>query len=219
MADASARRAITRPTLHHFGLTTANLEAMVQWYANVLGMVPNHRSSPGQGSPAGSYFRAAWLSNDQANHRLVIMELRGLTDDPRRSCHTGLHHFAFEYATLDDLLATYVRLKGLGIKPVLAADQGATTSFYYEDPDRNRVELLVDNFSAGEQSSAFMRSSPDFAANPMGAYVDPGLLVAARAAGVSVAELHERAYAGEFCGPSGFYRHSLVTAAARSAAG
>jgi catechol 2,3-dioxygenase-like lactoylglutathione lyase family enzyme len=98
--------------LHHFGLTATNLKAMVEWYADVLGMVPNHRSSTG-----GSDFRAAWLSNDQANHCLVIM---------------------------------------------------------------------------------------------------PDLLVAARA---SVAELHERAYAGEFSGPSGFYRHCLVTAAARSAAG
>ncbi len=32
---------IIRPTLHHFGLTTARLEEMVDWYATVLGTTPN----------------------------------------------------------------------------------------------------------------------------------------------------------------------------------
>ena len=43
-----------------------------------------------------------------------------------------------------------------------------------------------------------MQTSPDFAANPMGSYVDPDEMIAARAAGMSVDELHRRAYAGEF---------------------
>ena len=43
-----------------------------------------------------------------------------------------------------------------------------------------------------------MRTSPQFAANPMGTYVDPDKMIAARAAGVSVQELHRRGYAGEF---------------------
>ena len=38
----------------------------------------------------------------------------------------------------------------------------------------------------------------EFAANPMGAYVDPEKMIAARAAGMSVDELHQRAYRGEF---------------------
>jgi catechol 2,3-dioxygenase len=109
---------------------------------------------------------------------------------------------AFEYVTIDDLLNTYTRLKGLGIEPLLAADRGPTTSLYYEDPDGNSVELLVDNFGNWDESSEFMRTSPEFAAKPMGTYVDPDKLVAARKAGVSFAELHRRAYAGEFP-PSG----------------
>jgi catechol 2,3-dioxygenase len=43
-----------------------------------------------------------------------------------------------------------------------------------------------------------MRTSADFARNPMGAYVDPDKLLAARKAGASPWELHERAWAGEF---------------------
>jgi catechol 2,3-dioxygenase len=219
LSGASASRAIVRPTLHHFGLTTANLEAMVDWYAMVLGMEPNHRSRAPVGAPSGSRWRIAWVSNDQANHRIAIMALPDLTADAQRSRHKGLHHVAFAYATLDDLLATYARLKILGIEPVQAAHHGAITSFYYEDPDGNSIELMVDNFGDEKQSSAFLRTSPAFAANPTGTDVDPEQLFAARAAGMSVAELHERAYAGEFCSANGFYRHCLVTAADRSAAG
>src|SRR5260370_26156265 len=43
-----------------------------------------------------------------------------------------------------------------------------------------------------------MRTSPGFAANPMGSYVDPDEMIARRAAGMSVDELHRRAFAGEF---------------------
>ena len=45
MSDASAICKTVRPTLHHFGLTTANLEAMLDWYCKVLGMTPNHQTS------------------------------------------------------------------------------------------------------------------------------------------------------------------------------
>jgi catechol 2,3-dioxygenase len=43
-----------------------------------------------------------------------------------------------------------------------------------------------------------MRTTPEFAANPIGVSVDPGRMVAARQAGASSDELHRRAYAGEF---------------------
>jgi hypothetical protein len=62
-----------------------------------------------------------------------------------------------------------------------------------------------------------MRTSPAFAGNPMGTDVDPEQLLAARAAGLSVDEIHERAYAGEFCSARGFYRHCLVTMTNRGA--
>src|SRR5208283_512328 len=50
MSDASASCEIVRPKLHHFGLTTANLEAMLNWYGKVLGMTSNHQTSKPMGS-------------------------------------------------------------------------------------------------------------------------------------------------------------------------
>jgi catechol 2,3-dioxygenase len=108
----------------------------------------------------------------------------------------------FGYPTLDDLPDTYARLKGLHIEPLLAADHGPTISLYYADPDGNSVELLVDNCGNWDLSQEYMRTSPEFAARPMGTCVDPDHLLAARQAGASFAELHRRAYAGELA-PAG----------------
>ena len=44
-SGAPAGRSTVCPTLHHFGLKTSNLDAMVDWYGKVLGMKPNHQTS------------------------------------------------------------------------------------------------------------------------------------------------------------------------------
>ena len=62
----------------------------------------------------------AFVSNDEMDHRIVFFQIPKAKNDPDKRRHTGLQHVAFEYATLDDLLGTYVRLKGLGI-PLLVA--------------------------------------------------------------------------------------------------
>jgi catechol 2,3-dioxygenase len=128
---------IIRPTLRHFGLTTANLQGMKDWYAKVLGMTPNHETAAPDGTAALPPMQASWVTNDGANHRIAIMALAGMTADADRSHHQRLQHIAFELPTIDGLLQTYTRLKIEGIEPVITADHGATTSFYYEDPDRN----------------------------------------------------------------------------------
>lgn len=189
MSQESERTTINSPKLHHFGILTAHTEEMMNWYAKVLDMTTNFWSTTGG---------IAFLSNDKANHRIGLISWPGLIDDPDKRPHTKLHHVAFEYATIDDLLNTWERLKGLSIEPVLAADHGFTTAFYYHDPDGNNVELFVDNFGDWDKSTEYIRTSPEFHQNPMGTYVDPEQLMAARKAGASFADLHRRAYAGEF---------------------
>jgi catechol 2,3-dioxygenase-like lactoylglutathione lyase family enzyme len=198
------------PKLQHFGLTTANLEAMIDWYRKVLGMTVNHRSAAPAGTQKGSSLSAVWLSNDEVNHRIAFAELPGLTVDPDKSRHARLQHVAFEYQTIDDLLGTYARLKGLSILPVLAADQGLQTAFYYADPDQNSVELNVNNYGNEWTATEHMKTSPSFAARPMGEYVDPEKMIAARKAGASAWEVHERAFAGEFAPAKPFDPRSLL---------
>ena len=54
---------IVHPKLQHFGLTTANLEAMIDWYHKVLGMTVNHRSAAPAGAQKGPSLSAVWASN------------------------------------------------------------------------------------------------------------------------------------------------------------
>jgi catechol 2,3-dioxygenase len=109
-----------------------------------------------------------------------------------------MHHTAFEYPSMGELLDGYVRLRVAGIMPHACLDHGMTLSLYYLDPDGNSVELQCDEFGDWAASGEFMRSSPLFAANPIGRAFDPELVLAARDAGAGADELHRRAYAGEF---------------------
>jgi catechol 2,3-dioxygenase len=178
---------VIHPKLQHYGLITANLDAMIDWYRNVLGMTINHRSEV----PARAPFSAmAFVSNDEVNHRIVFFEMRGAVDSDRG--RGRLQHVAFEYETFDDLLGSYARLKNLGIQPVWAADHGVGTAFYYEDPDRNIVELNVNNYGNEWTATEHLKTSP-----PMLAQVDPDKMLAARKAGASPWELHKHASVGE----------------------
>ncbi len=187
MSHVSENKTTVRPVLHHINLKTGRLQEMIDWYSTVLGMTSNYQF------PGG-----AWLTNDEANHRIALLVSPYLSEDPEKLMHTGFHHSAFEFPSMGDLLDAYTRLKTHGIEPHASLDHGLTTSFYYEDPDGNSVELQSDNFGSWQESSEWMRTSPQFDSDPIGKPVDPEQMLAAHKAGASFAELHERAYAGEF---------------------
>ena len=108
-----------RPTLDHYGLTTANLETMTKWYETVLGMAVVFETSSPLGKNVPITLSAAWVTNDAANHRIGFIAIPELTKKPQRSNHARLQHIAYEYNSLDELLQTYVRLKQAGITPLL----------------------------------------------------------------------------------------------------
>jgi catechol 2,3-dioxygenase len=174
------------PRLHHVFLKTTRLSEMKSWYVTVLGMRPNFEWDDG-----------AFMTNDNANHRLVIFTSAPITDDAEKVAHAGLHHMAYEYESGEDLIQTYRRLKAKGIRPHAALDHGLTMSFYYLDPDGNSLELQYDNFGDWAKSTEFIRSAPEFAEEPIGKPVDPEAIAEALAAGMSLDEIHRRAYAGE----------------------
>lgn len=179
------------PSLHHVNLKTTRLDEMVAWYTTAVGMKLVFAGAGG-----------AWLSNDAANHRLALVSgetlKTELSDDVDKSRHAGLYHTAWEYPSLDALLATYIRLREVGIEPQRCVNHGPTTSFYYIDPDGNAVELQSDNFGDWSSSRNFMAESPEFARDPFGPYVVPDLMIADRRAGVATEVVLRRAYGGEY---------------------
>jgi catechol 2,3-dioxygenase-like lactoylglutathione lyase family enzyme len=201
---------IVHPKLQHYGIATANGEAMIEWYRKVLGMTVNFRFTAPAGAHNGSPFSATFVSNDEVHHRIVFFDLPGLADDSEKLRHPRVQHVAFEYQTLDDLLGTYVRLKGLGILPVMAVDEGLQTGIYYNDPDQNSVELNVNNYGNEWTATEHMRTALSSSDRPRRMFVDPEKMYVARKAGVSPWELHQRATAGEFAPDKPYDRRALL---------
>jgi catechol 2,3-dioxygenase len=179
--------AVIHPKFHHFNLKTTRLQEMVDYYSVLVGAEVIHQDNVG-----------AWLSNDEANHRIALLAFPGFSDDRDKETRTGLHHTAFEYGRFEDLNSSYLRLKEAAIEPAFCIDHGMTFSYYYTDPDGNHIELQVDNFGDWSKSTEWMKSSQEFKANPIGQFVDPDRVVTDHAEGASFEEIHARAMAGEY---------------------
>ena len=151
-----------KPKLHHVTFKTRRLNEMIAWYGLVIGAQVQFKDQV-----------AAWTTNDAANHRIAFLAVPGIEDDPQKIAHSGMHHTAFEYDSVNDLMSSFDRLRKSGVEPAFCLDHGLTMSLYYKDPEGNYVELQSDNFGDWSASSEFMRTSQDFAANPIGTFFDP----------------------------------------------
>lgn len=165
----------------HIVLKTAKYSEMLAWWTDFLEADVRH----------GNDF-ISFLSYDDEHHRLAIANLPHLTPKDRNAA--GVEHFAFTYASLDDLFAHYERLKAKGVMPYWMINHGMNFSAYYRDPDGNQVEAQIDCMSVDE-SISFM-ASDTFAANPIGIDVDFEKLIARRRAGEDVATLIDYATSG-----------------------
>lgn len=174
------------PVLHHVNLKTRRLQEMIDWYGIAVGMRTQHQFEGG-----------AWLTNDAANHRLALLTTPAMEDDPDKIKHTGIHHTAFEFESMESLLDRYVLLKEHGYVPHACLDHGMTTSFYYTDPDGNSVELQYDNFRGDWARSSEFLQTPEFAADPIGKQLDPEQMQAVRDRGGDADEIHLLGYNGE----------------------
>jgi catechol 2,3-dioxygenase len=176
-----------RPALHHVTIKTSRMDKMIEWYGTVVGAKVQFRDQV-----------ACWMTNDEANHRVAFLTVPGLSDDTDKVSHNGVHHFAFEYESFDDLMSSFARMRAAGIEPAFCLDHGLTISLYYRDPEGNYIELQSDNFSDWEKSSEFMRTSPDFAANSIGTFFDPGPVYDALKSGIEFKTLQATIRAGQY---------------------
>lgn len=161
---------------------TRRYDAMIAWYLEVFEARIVHRD------PALSF-----LTYDDEPHRFAFANLDVLRPDRPASdanAETGVNHLSYTYANAGDLLGVYERLRDTGITPYWPTHHGLTLSFYYLDPDGNRIELQVDCLDS-DGGLAFMRSE-EFARNPVGVDVDPEELLRKFKAGASSEELIAR---------------------------
>ncbi len=180
---SAAAAEIKRPKYHHVNLKTTRMTEMIAWYGKVIGARKQFQNDV-----------MGFVTNDETPGRIALLTSPNLSDDADRERHTGMHHSAWEYDSPDDLFQTWVRLKAEGIEPHAALDHGFALSYYYADPDGNSVELQADWNNDPAVSCRYMEGSAEFLANPVGRFVDPAGMVAARKAGMSLQELHRKAH-------------------------
>jgi catechol-2,3-dioxygenase len=171
--------------LAHVVFQTNRMKEMRDWYCTVLG-----------GHVVYENPHLSFVTYDDEHHRVAFLDFGPLAPRDRDggdlrfrpTDQPGVHHVAFTFGSMGELLDTYTRLKVEGIRPFLSINHGPTTSMYYMDPDGNRIELQIDNFATAEEGQAWMHS-PAFDRNPIGVEFDPDELVRKFQAGVPVAEL------------------------------
>jgi catechol 2,3-dioxygenase-like lactoylglutathione lyase family enzyme len=121
--------------LDHVNIRTANLEALVRFYEDVLGLQSGTRP------PLG--FPGAWL---YAGERAVI-HLVGVAQQPEPQGALRLEHFAFAGSGLSELLA---RLKQHAVKYEQSRQPGTgNVIINVKDPDGNRLHIDFAGSEAG----------------------------------------------------------------------
>lgn len=178
--------AVSPAKLAHVVLRTSRYGEMVNFYKMVFAAHATFENE-----------MLSFLTYDDEHHRIAILNMPGLAE--QREGVAGVHHIAFTYASIRELISTYERVEKLGITPVWCTNHGPTISFYYRDPDGTQLELQIENYDTIEQSTAFFHSKA-FAENPIGVDLDPAELARRFHAGESESALKERPNAG----PRGF---------------
>ena len=151
---------IVSPTrLAHVVMRTSRIKEMIAFYKLVL-----------NAEVAFENDEIAFLAYDEEHHRIAFVNIPNLAPQPAGM--VGVHHIAFTYDALTELLGNYEQLRDQGIKPLWCVNHGPTTSMYYSDPDENQIEFQVDNFATVELAGEFFFTDA-FATNTIGVDFDP----------------------------------------------
>ena len=173
---------MAKPKFAHIVFQTAKPQEMRDWYCTVLDAHVVYQDET-----------LSFLTFDEEHHRVALLHPpAGFTQ--KTATTAALHHSAYTFANIDDLLERYTMLRDKGITPAVCVAHGVTTSLYYRDPDRNFVELQIDRFADPDNATRYM-NGPEYAADSVGPAFDPEELLAARRAGASAEELSDRAWA------------------------
>lgn len=181
----------------HIVYKTCRFHEMVDWYMTVFEAQFRYNDN-----------RVAFLSYDDEHHRFAFVNLGSFPTESTipDTGLPGVHHVAYTWRNLDELLETYERLANLGIQPVSPVRHGMTLSLYYVDPDGNGLEFQIDLLD--ERAANEFMHGPVFARNPSGESFDPEALIARYNSGMPVDDLIFLEGQPEFSGAA-YVKHKL----------
>ncbi|MER5882205.1 VOC family protein [Streptomyces sp. NPDC001941] len=121
----------------HIGLNVTDLGKSLAFYAGTLGF-----EVLGEGTEEGRQY--AFLGRDGQLALTLWQQARGAYDPGR----AGLHHLAFEVATVEEVREYESGLRALGVdfahEGVVAHGEGAASGgIFFHDPDGTRLEIYA----------------------------------------------------------------------------
>ncbi|TBW48316.1 VOC family protein [Marinobacter halodurans] len=126
----------TLPKLHftHAGIHCTDLDMMVDFYCNKLGLVISDQGIASTGH------RLYFLTQDPEIHHQVVLfdgKPEGMTFNP-------VNQLSFLVENLNDLRNFYRFATECGIPNIGQVDHGNAWSIYFKDPEGNPIEVYVD---------------------------------------------------------------------------
>ena len=170
-----------KPKFAHVVYQTGNAEEMRKWYCQVL-----------DGHIVYSDENLSFITFDDEHHRVALVH-PPIPMERKTPVTAAMHHTAYTFESIDDLLDRYKTLRDRGIRPAVCIAHGVTTSMYYCDPDGNFVELQIDAFDDPDEATGYMHG-PEYAADSVGPAFDPEEMLKRRKEGASAEELSNRAW-------------------------
>ncbi len=158
------KRGVAPDYMSHVVLHTRDVPRMVDWWSKVLNARSMYDDFPAAQDDRGiARVSVDFITFDEEHHRLAFMNIDGLTGGgptpgPSDTTPSSLHHIAFTYRSLGDLVQNWKYLQSVGIEPIYTLHHGPTISCYYMDPDGNRAELQIDAFETREALDEWFKS-------------------------------------------------------------
>jgi catechol 2,3-dioxygenase len=117
----------------HVGIWVTDLEAMRDFYTDVLGFVMTDRG------PIGDT-ELVFLSQATSDHHQVVLA----KGRPKDVGFTTVNQLSFKLDTLEALKAAHAEIVTKPVKDLVQISHGNAWSIYFKDPEGNRVEMFVD---------------------------------------------------------------------------
>ena len=120
-------------TLSHVGIFVTNIQRMVDFYTRFLGFVVSDRE-------ARDGREIVFLTRDPREHHQFVVASGRPADLP----FNVINQISFRVDSLHTLRELYKRLKDEPVVDLGPVTHGNALSVYFHDPEKNRVELLID---------------------------------------------------------------------------
>ena len=138
----------------HVGIQVTNFDRSLDWYTGTLGLTLTGKW------PMGEDGAIAFMRFNEDHHNIVLFTHPTEVDDETRNLgYNGLQHIAMEVRDRDEWLKALADLRRKGVEivqgPLIHGPEGSmgpgnfmggsgSRSFYFNDPDGNRLEIYAD---------------------------------------------------------------------------